>query len=143
MIQAFSPYVQGGATGLDTGNVEKLSNSQATPARQAAWLLLSFSPLPVSNHAAFSTCITPTPRLVECIGGCALKRFFHCYLGKLKSWFLGPTNAEFHADLKNDLIFGIYAFWKPWEAFEVWTFEVNRAKGKTSKDQTSYAFLQT
>ena len=83
-----------------------------------------------------------TARLVEYIGGCALELFFHRYLEKLKSWFLGSTNAEFHADLKNDLIFGIYAFWKPWEAFEVWTFEVLQTKGKTAKVQTSYAFLQ-
>ena len=35
--------VQSGAAGLGTGNGEKLSCTQATPARQADWLLISFS----------------------------------------------------------------------------------------------------
>ena len=37
--------VQGGAAGFDTGKGEKLSKSQALYAMQAAWLLLSFSPI--------------------------------------------------------------------------------------------------
>ena len=36
--------LQGGAAGFDTGNREKLSDSQAKPPRQAAWLLLIFIP---------------------------------------------------------------------------------------------------
>ena len=39
---------QVGAAGFDPGNGEKLNSIQATPARQAAWLLHSFSPFPVS-----------------------------------------------------------------------------------------------
>ena len=31
-------YVQGGAAGFNTGKGEKLSSSQAQPAKQAAWL---------------------------------------------------------------------------------------------------------
>ena len=38
----------GGAAGFDTGNREKLSSTQATP----AWVLLSFSLFLVSNPAA-------------------------------------------------------------------------------------------
>ena len=71
----------------------------------------------------FRYCFRPPmkslPIPVEYTGGCALKPFFHRYFQKLKSWFLGSTNAEFHAELKDELIFGIYAFRKPWEAFEV------------------------
>ena len=40
--------IQSGAAGFDTGNGEKLSSTQPTP----AWLLLSFSLFPVSNPAA-------------------------------------------------------------------------------------------
>ena len=36
--------LQGGAARFDTGNGKKLSSTQATPVRQAAWLLLSLSP---------------------------------------------------------------------------------------------------
>ena len=57
-------WLQGGASGFNTGNEEKLSSTQGisiyyttrstktTPAWQAAWLLLSFSLFPVSNPAA-------------------------------------------------------------------------------------------
>ena len=37
----------GGASGFNTGNGEKLSNSQAGCLAGVAWVLLSFSPFPV------------------------------------------------------------------------------------------------
>ena len=47
-----SENLPGGATRFSTGNGEQLRSSQAQPASQAAWLLLSFSPFPALNRAA-------------------------------------------------------------------------------------------
>ena len=41
--------LQGGAAGFNTGEGEKLSNSQAAWLSYCAWLLLCCSPSPVSN----------------------------------------------------------------------------------------------
>ena len=52
MQEPSQTWVMGGAAGVNAGKGEKLSNSQAEPRRQAAWLLPSFSPFPVLNPAA-------------------------------------------------------------------------------------------
>ena len=54
--------VKGGVAGFDTGNGEKLSSTQATPAKLSPWLLLSFSPLPVSKSKSRFVANLPLPR---------------------------------------------------------------------------------
>ena len=50
-----------GAAGFGTGKGEKLSNSQAAHLAGVAWVLLSFSPFPVSNPAAPPCATLPVP----------------------------------------------------------------------------------
>ena len=52
LVWQCTTYVQSGAVGFNTGNGEKLSNSQAVCLVGCDWLMLSFSPLLVSNSAA-------------------------------------------------------------------------------------------
>ena len=48
-VQLGHPLLQSGAERFNTGNGEKLRNSQAVFLADCAWLLFRFSPFPVSN----------------------------------------------------------------------------------------------
>ena len=60
--------------------------------------------------------------MVEFVGGCALQPIYVTL--HLKKWVLGSTNADFDADLKNDLSCGFGTPEACKITFEVWSFGV-------------------